>query len=272
MTLLTVNHLCVTEPHTGNRLISDVSFNLAENECLAIVGESGCGKSMICHAILGLVTPSLNVQGDICFRGQSRQDMKAAQWSQLRGCQLGMVMQDAMSAFDPLYTIGSQIAETLLAHGRYSPAQLQVKTHAMLEQVQLRHPAEICKKYPHQLSGGMLQRVMIALTLALKPDVIIADEPTTALDCITQYEVIELFIRLRQQTASSMIFVSHDLAVVRRIAQRILVMKEGQVVESGLTEQIFCHPQHPYTQYLVETRTALSRRFNQIMDRSNHAR
>lgn len=183
-----------------------------------------------------------------------------------RGKHIGMIMQNGMGAFDPSSVVGVHFQETLKAHFGWSKGEAEASMKKAMESVMLSHPMEIMNKFPHQLSGGMLQRLMIALTLVLEPAVVIADEPTTALDTISQFEVVEQFIQLRERMGGSMIFVSHDLGVVKKIADEVLVMRNGDIVESGSVEEVFTAPQHPYTQYLVSTRLELSHHFNKIMN------
>lgn len=176
-----------------------------------------------------------------------------------------MILQNGMTAFDPSCVIGVHLRETLAEHFDWSKNEAEVRMKSAMESVMLINPTEIMNKYPHQLSGGMLQRIMIALAIVLEPDIIIADEPTTALDTISQFEVVDQFINLRERIGCSMIFISHDLGVVRKIADEVLVMKNGKIIERGNTEEIFSGAKHEYTKYLVSTRMALSNNFKRIM-------
>lgn len=175
-----------------------------------------------------------------------------------------MIMQNGMRAFDPSRPVGAHLRETLAVHYHWSSGEITEKLKRAMESVGLKDPPAVMRRYPHELSGGMLQRVMIALAIVLEPNIIIADEPTTALDAITQYEVVEQFVQLRSRIGSSMIFVSHDLGVVKRIADEVLVMKDGEIVERGETRDIFAGAQHPYTRYLVSSKLALNRHFMQL--------
>jgi nickel transport system ATP-binding protein len=177
-----------------------------------------------------------------------------------------MIVQNGMTAFDPSRPIGVHLQETLRTHFGWSRSEAEASLKAAMESVKLRSPLELMGKYPHQLSGGMLQRVMIALALSLQPDVIIADEPTTALDAISQYEVMEQFARLRERIGCSLLFVSHDLGVVKRIADDVVVMKDGAIVEQGSVEAVFTASRHSYTQYLLSSRQTLSRHFQSMME------
>ena len=205
--------------------------------------------------------PTLAGEGTAVFNGIDLVHAPAEQMRQLRGSKIAMVLQQPMTAFDPLYTMGAQFRETLTAHGAYTAGQADDLAVTMFGRVRLDAPQEVLRSYPHELSGGMLQRCMIALALALEPQIIVADEPTTALDAETQFEVVQRFLELRAQCNTAMIFVSHDLGVVQRLADAVLVMKDGRCVEYGPAETVFNAPQHEYTQYLIRTRLALTRGF-----------
>ena len=276
--LLEVNKLTVTLDN-GNKILDDVSFTINRHSCLGIVGESGSGKSLTCKAIIGLLEPYFNVSGQILFKPhqakltlanngdllqQNKQTLK-----QIRGNVISIILQHPMSAFDPLYCIGKQVVETLQAHQDINKKQAMTKALEMIENIGLNNPQEIYKKYPHQLSGGMLQRIMIGLALMLEPELIIADEPTTALDSISQFHILKMFTEIKQNSKTTVIFISHDLGVIHHIADDIIVMNKGKIVESGSREQIFYHPQHDYTRYLIDTRKQLLNKFNAIIGFNN---
>ena len=267
--VLDVRDLRVVQRADGQPLVHGVSFTLAAGACLGIVGESGSGKTLTCRSLMGLLPPTLSGEGSAECDGIDLVHAPAEQLRQLRGSMIAMVLQQPMTAFDPLYTMGAQFRETLAAHGAYSPAQADALAVAMFGRVRLEAPHEILRCYPHELSGGMLQRCMIALALALEPQLIIADEPTTALDAETQFEVVQRFQELRVQCNTAMIFVSHDLGVVQRLADTVLVMKDGRCVEYGPAEIVFNEPQHEYTQYLIRTRLALTRGFESMLERTH---
>ena len=267
--VLEVRDLRVVQRAGGQPLVQGVSFTLAAGACLGIVGESGSGKTLTCRSIMGLLPPTLAGEGSAVCNGIDLVHAPAEQMRQLRGRMIAMVLQQPMTAFDPLYTMGAQFRETLAAHGAYSPAQADALAVAMFGRVRLDAPHEILRSYPHELSGGMLQRCMISLALALEPQLIIADEPTTALDAETQFEVVQRFQELRVQCKTAMIFVSHDLGVVQRLADTVLVMKDGRCVEYGPAETVFNAPQHEYTQYLIRTRLALTRGFESMLERTH---
>ena len=276
--LLEVNKLTVTLDN-GNKLLDDVSFTINRHSCLGIVGESGSGKSLTCKAIIGLLEPYFNVSGQILFKPQQAKltlanngdllQQNKQTLKQIRGKVISIILQHPMSAFDPLYCIGKQVVETLQAHQDINKKQAMTKALEMIENIGLNNPQEIYKKYPHQLSGGMLQRIMIGLALMLEPELIIADEPTTALDSISQFHILKMFTEIKQKSKTTVIFISHDLGVIHHIADDIIVMNKGKIVESGSREQIFYHPQHDYTRYLIDTRKQLLNKFNAIIGFNN---
>ena len=263
--ILQVSGLNVWDSRNGEEIVKNISFSLKENSCLALVGESGSGKSMTCKAIMGLNRPWIRCSGRVEFDGHELLTLPKQQLRSLCGNRLCMILQDGMSAFDPSCVIGQHFRETLREHFGWTARQADERMVESMLTVMLKNPAELLKKYPHQLSGGMLQRAMIALALVLEPDIIIADEPTTALDTITQFEVMEQFAALQKRTSSAMIFISHDLGVVNRLADSVVVMKNGSVVEFGSLPGVFEHPQQEYTRYLVSTRHALGMRFREIL-------
>lgn len=271
MNILEVKNLKIWDINTGKVIIYNSSFNLKQGSCLAIVGESGSGKSVTCRSIMRLNKSWLRQSGDILFKGENLNNLSKKEMRKKRGRNLCMILQNGMSAFDPSCVIGVHLKETLAQHFDWSNNEIEEKMKNAMESVMLKNPIEIMNKFPHQLSGGMLQRIMIALALVLEPDIIIADEPTTALDTISQFEVVEQFIKLRERMSCSMIFISHDLGVVKKMADDVLVMKDGKIIERGNTQTIFSEAQHEYTKYLVSTRLALSNNFKKIMGRSKIA-
>jgi len=203
--------------------------------------------------------------GDILFRGENLSELSEKEMRKMRGKHLCMILQHGMRAFDPSCVVGVHLKETLVEHFGWSQGEIIAKMKNAMESVMLKNPIEVMNMYPHQLSGGMLQRVMIALAIVLEPDIIIADEPTTALDTISQFEVVEQFLQLRERMGCSMIFVSHDLGIVKLIADEVLVMKDGNIVENGTTHAIFTDPQHEYTRYLISTKRVLNQHFKRIL-------
>lgn len=265
MNLLEVKDLTITDSKNGEVVVEKNNFILKKNSCLGIVGESGSGKSMTVKAILGLTNPWLKITGSALFDGQELVGLKGNTLRKIRGKRICMIPQDAMTSFDPLYTIGYQMIEIFVENLGLSKEEAKNLAISSLEKMLIREPEQVILKYPHQISGGMLQRCMIAIALAMKPDIIIADEPTTALDSINQKEVVEEFIRLRELTQTSLIFISHDLGVVQHLATEILVMKDGVCVESGPAQKVFRNPENEYTKYLIDTRVHLTESFIQSM-------
>lgn len=266
MSLLNVKNLHIKDHKNGKEIVSDVNFNLEKNTCLGIVGESGSGKSMTVKGILGLTSPAISVSGNVIFdENIDLLNIKNNDLRKIRGQRICMILQDPMSSFNPLYTIGYQMVETLRENKGLSKKDAKAIAIEALDKMAIYEPEQVIKKYPHQLSGGMLQRCIIGLAMSMEPDIIIADEPTTALDSINQKEVIEEFKRLIDDKETSVIFISHDLGIVKHLAQSVLVMKDGMPVEYGKTKDIFNNPKHEYTQYLVNTRIELTKSFNQAM-------
>ncbi|MCZ8521266.1 MULTISPECIES: staphylopine uptake ABC transporter ATP-binding protein CntD [Paenibacillus] len=263
--LLEVSNLRIWDGSTGEIIIRGSSFHVKKGSCLAIVGESGSGKSVTCRAIMRLNKSGIRQSGDIVFKGEDLGVLSDSEMRKKGGKQLCMIMQNGMSAFDPSCVVGVHLQETLQQHFGWSKDVITSHMKLAMASVMLKNPVEVMNKYPHQLSGGMLQRIMIALAIVLEPDLILADEPTTALDTISQYEVVEQFIHLRERMGGSMIFVSHDLGVVRKISDEVLVMKDGIIVERGTTQAIFAEAEHEYTRYLVSTKQALHHHFRRVM-------
>ncbi|MFI3245578.1 MAG: ABC transporter ATP-binding protein [Ferrimonas sp.] len=265
--MLEVKNLAVAlEKPSHRELVSDVSFTLKEDQCLGILGESGSGKSLTCNAINGLLGEHFAISGKAIFEGEDLFLMPQRQRRKMRGEKISMIMQSPMTAFNPLFTIGNQAIETIRQHSAMSRKEAKALFCDVLTRVNLNSVQSLLKKYPHELSGGMLQRIMVALALVLKPKLIIADEPTTAIDYISQREVIRELQFVREQFGTSLIFVSHDLSLVSHIADNVMVMNQGRVVEYGETKQVFTSPQSADTRYLVDTRMALINRFKAVME------
>ncbi|WP_166240209.1 staphylopine uptake ABC transporter ATP-binding protein CntD [Paenibacillus turpanensis] len=265
MNILKINKLKIWDQSSGKVIIPDSSFDVKQGSCLAIVGESGSGKSVTCRAIMRLNKPGIRHTGDILFKGENLAQVSEKEMRKKRGKQLCMIMQNGMRAFDPSCVVGVHLRETLAEHFGWGREETTENMKLAMHSVMLKNPIDVMNSYPHQLSGGMLQRVMIALALVLEPDVVIADEPTTALDTVSQYEVLEQFIALRERLGNTMIFISHDLAIVRKIADEVLVMKDGSIIEQGTTEAIFADAKQEYTRYLVSTKLSLHEHFQRIM-------
>lgn len=265
--ILKVENLNVTLRHrrVSKKLVEDVSFEVHPGECLGILGESGSGKSMTVKSVLGLLDKNFQVSGSAIFDGQDLLKETKEELRRLRGSRITMVLQNPMTCFDPLYRIGNQMAETFATHTSWNVQEIRSRCLEILDQMRIRNGEEVLEKYPHQLSGGMLQRIMIGIAMALQPELLIADEPTTAIDAITQYEILEEFIRIKKQKNTAMLFITHDLGAISKVADRVLVMNSGHVVDSGSFDHILKHADDPYTRMLVEKRSAVMRRYRQIL-------
>lgn len=240
--------------------IRDVSFSLKKGETLAIVGESGSGKSVSTKAITGLLGKNVtNIEGgEILFKGQDLLKAGKSDLTKIRGSEIAMIFQDPMTSLNPVMTVGMQIAEAVMAHTKVDKKMAMRRAIDLMDKVEIKDPETKAYHYPHQFSGGMRQRIMIAMALACKPKILIADEPTTALDVSVQARIIELINQLKDEFNTSVIFITHDLGVVANVADRVAVMYAGRVVETGTTNEIFYHPQHPYTWGLLEATPTLS--------------
>ncbi|EHM01574.1 putative phosphonate C-P lyase system protein PhnK [Acetobacteraceae bacterium AT-5844] len=261
MSLLSIEGLTVALPKDGDRpyALRDVTLQLNPNEILCVVGESGSGKSMTASAVMGLLPEGVTVErGRVLFEGRDLVSMSDAELRKLRGPRLGMVFQEPMTALNPLRSIGSQIGEMFKVHTSLSAGERDAKVLALLEQVRIPDPAAAARAYPHELSGGQRQRAMIAMALALEPKLLICDEPTTALDVTTQAQILELIRDLQRRTGTAVLFITHDFGVVADIADRVAVMRHGEVVEQGPAEEVLNNPQHPYTRALVAAVPPLS--------------
>lgn len=204
-------HVSLQSHHKEIELVRGVSFAVAPGECLGILGESGSGKSMSMKAAMGLLDHSFHVKGSAQFQGEELLGKSAEELRRLRGGKVGIILQNPMTCFDPLYRIGQQIAETFSAHNNWTAEEIHIRSLELLEKMRIRNPEEVLEKYPHQLSGGMLQRIMIGIATAMKPSLLIADEPTTAIDAITQYEILNELLHIKENHNTAMIFISHDL-------------------------------------------------------------
>ncbi|MBL8328850.1 MAG: ABC transporter ATP-binding protein [Rubrivivax sp.] len=259
MSLLEVTDLHVTLRTARGPLpaLRGVSLQLARGETLGLIGESGCGKSLTALALMGLLPEGAQCRGSIRLQGEELTTLDERGWCALRGRRLGMVFQEPMTALNPLHTIGRQIAEPLRLHRGLSGSQARAEALRLLQRVQLPQAAQRLDAYPHQLSGGQRQRVVIAIALACGPDLLIADEPTTALDVTIQREVLDLIDELVAADGMGLLLISHDLGVMADRVRRLLVMYAGQVVESGSTAEVFRRRAHPYTQGLFAARPRL---------------
>ncbi len=236
------------------RSVDDVSFSLAEGELLGLVGESGCGKSITALSIMGLIaSPGRIVGGSITFKGEELTTASESRMRQIRGNDIAMIFQDPMTSLNPVYTVGEQIAEALRLHRKLDRAAAKKAAVAAMDEVAIPAAARRADDYPHQLSGGMRQRIMIAMALACDPELLIADEPTTALDVTIQAQILELLNDLRRDRKLSVLLITHDLGVVAETADRVCVMYTGKIVESSNVDEIFSRPKHPYTRGLLRS-------------------
>ena len=231
------------------RAVDGVSYSVRAGETLAVVGESGCGKSVTAMSILRLLPspPARIVSGAIRFEGRDLLTASEAEMRRIRGNEISMIFQEPMTSLNPVLTVGKQIAETLELHQGLSGDAAQARAVEMLELVKIPAPARRAKEYPHQLSGGMRQRVMIAMALACNPKLLIADEPTTALDVTIQAQILDLMLELKRKIGAAIVLITHDLGVVAETAQRVVVMYAGRKVEEATVESLFDRPRHPYT-------------------------
>ena len=264
-----VEDLCVdlVTRRQKKRIVDHVKFEVYPGECLGILGESGSGKSMSLKAVLGLLDKNFQVSGQAVFDDKNLIGAPGEELRKLRGNQIGMVLQNPMTCFDPVYRIGSQMAETFAMHTDWNGEKIRSVSLEVLDQMRIHDGAEVLEKYPHQLSGGMLQRIMIGIAMALSPELLIADEPTTAIDAITQYEILEEFERIKREKKTAMIFITHDLGAISKVADRIMVMNSGQIVDQGDFHYILHHAKDPYTRLLVEKRMAVMDRYRDILKR-----
>ncbi|MGB3445961.1 MAG: ABC transporter ATP-binding protein [Xanthobacteraceae bacterium] len=252
--ILAIDHLSVRLPAGADRTqaLSDVSLSIAANEILCVVGESGSGKSVMANTIMRLLPNEVAVDGGrILFEGRDLANASPAEMRQVRGAGIAMIFQEPMTALNPLRTIGDQIGEMFSIHTDLSRSDINARVLALLDDVRIPDPALAAKAYPHELSGGQRQRAMIAMALALDPKILIADEPTTALDVTTQAQILKLIRDLQQRKRTAVLFITHDFGVVAEIADRVAVMQHGVVVEQGTADAVLNHPQHPYTQQLI---------------------
>jgi len=253
--LLEVSGLRVAFPRPGGRreVVAGVSYSIAPGRTLGVVGESGCGKSVTALAMMGLVPRPGEVAGSIRFDGRELVGQPEPAWQRLRGEQVAMVFQEPMTALNPVMPVGRQIAEVMVLHRHTAWAAAEEQAVGLLEAVGINSPGERARAYPHQLSGGMRQRAMIAMALACEPKLLIADEPTTALDVTIQAQILDLMLDLQARIGMAIQFISHNLAVVSEIAHDIIVMYAGRVVERAPAEALFARPLHPYTLGLIAT-------------------
>jgi len=234
--------------------VDGVSFDVAEGEILGVVGESGSGKTVSLLAVMGLINdPNAVIEGSITYRGRELVGLPSSEMRKLRGREIAMIFQDPMTALTPVYTIGWQISEQILTHEKIGRAAARKRTIDLLAEVNIPNPREAVERYPHQLSGGMRQRAVIAMALSCNPSLLVADEPTTALDVTVQAQILDLVRKLQRNHKSAVVFITHDMGVIAEIADRVMVMYGGSVAERGTKRDLFLNPQHPYTRALLDS-------------------
>lgn len=238
----------------STQILNGIDFNIYKGETLGIVGESGCGKSMTSFSIMRLLrTPPARIKGDIRFKDENLLKLSEKKMRKIRGKSISMIFQEPMTSLNPLFTIGDQMCETYMLHQGLSRKEAEQKAIEMLRMVRVALPEQRIKEYPHQLSGGMRQRVMIAMALACRPELLIADEPTTALDVTIQAQVLQLMRDLQQELGTAIMFITHDLGVINEMCDRVLVLYCGEVMEEAPVKELFAKPLHPYTEGLLST-------------------
>ncbi len=244
--------------------VNSVSFTMDRGETVALVGESGSGKSVTSLAISGLLAKGAQVSGTAHFSGRDVLSAAGRDLEKLRGRHIAMIFQDPQSSLNPVLRIDEQIGETIRAHEKVSSADVRARTLALLHQVGIPRPTEVMRAYPHQLSGGMRQRVMIAIAMALTPELLIADEPTTALDATIQAQILELLLAMTADRGTAMLLITHDMGVVARSSGRVAVMYAGYIVETSTTRDLFARPRHPYTDGLLRSTPRIDRPIEQL--------
>lgn len=276
MALLEIKNLAIefhdTVPPT--KIVEDISFSMEEGEILGIVGESGSGKTQTALSVMGLLGGHARMpRGEILFQGRDILKMPKEELWSIRGKEIGIVFQEPMTSLNPVMTIGEQVEESMGIHSPYSAQERKEKALAMMKNVELPNPELLYGKYPHQLSGGMRQRVMIAAALVMEPKLLIADEPTTALDVTIQAQILKLLQRINKEQGTAILFISHDLGVIRHLCSRVIVMNRGEAVEQGNVQDIFEHPSMEYTRRLLAAipnrRTSLRKRAAVKQERSD---
>ena len=247
------------------KALNGVSFAMNQGDVLGIVGESGSGKSVTAYSVMGLTAyPGKLVGGTVWFNGHEIEKMKEKDFRKIRGNEVSIIFQDPMTSLNPVYTIGNQIVEVIRLHTKKSKQEAWARAEELLELVGINEPEKRLKQYPHELSGGMRQRVMIAIALACEPKLLIADEPTTALDVTIQAQILDLLRSLKDRINSSIMLITHDLGVIAEMADYVVVMYAGRVVEKGTVEEIFAHPSHPYTIGLMASKPVVGKKVDRL--------
>ncbi len=250
--MLEIRDLHVKFHNRDREAVAGISLRIEDGEIVGLVGESGSGKTVTAMSIAGLLPrKQCSYSGDILLNGKDLLHAKRAELRKIHGAEIGVVFQEPMSSMDPLMKIGDQVAEVLQIHTSLDREARKQRALDAMRDAELPDPEQLWNKYPHELSGGMLQRTMIAAAIASEPSLLLLDEPTTALDVTIQAQILELLEKLNREKKISMLFISHNLGVVRKLCSRVAVMQRGVLVETGDTETVYCHPQHPYTQQLI---------------------
>lgn len=249
-------------PEGIGKAVNGVSWNLDRKETLGIVGESGCGKSVTALSILRLITypPGKIVEGEILFEGDDLLNLSENQMEKIRGNKISMIFQDPMDSLDPVFTVGNQISEVFQLHQGFSRKEAWEQSIEMLKFVKIPSPEKRISEYPYQMSGGMQQRVMIAMALACRPQILIADEPTTALDVTIQAQILDLMLKLKEELDTAIVLITHDLGIIAETAQRVIIMYAGEMVEEAVVDEIFENSLHPYTRGLLQSMPHASER------------
>ncbi len=259
--MLVIRDLHVRFNNRDRDAVGGISLTIHDGEIVGLVGESGSGKTVTAMSIAGLLPrKQCSYSGDILLNGQDLLHAQRSELRKLHGREIGVVFQEPMSAMDPLMRVGEQVGEVLRIHTALSPAERREKVLHALSAVELPDPETVFRSYPHELSGGMLQRAMIAAAIVIEPSLLLLDEPTTALDVTIQAQILELLKNLNRELGISMLFISHNLNVVRKLCTRVAVMQRGILVETGETDEVFYHPRHPYTKHLIEAIPTRERR------------
>ena len=259
--MLEIRDLHVRFHNRDREAVGGISLVIGDGEIVGLVGESGSGKTVTAMSIAGLLPrKQCSYSGDILLDGRDLLHARRSELRKLHGREIGVVFQEPMSSMDPLMKVGEQVAEVLRIHTDLSVAERREKALKALADVELPDPEAVWRSYPHELSGGMLQRAMIAAAIVIEPSLLLLDEPTTALDVTIQAQILELLRKLNREYEMSMLFISHNLNVVRKLCSRVAVMQRGLIVETGETDQVFYHPRHPYTRQLIEAIPTRERR------------
>ena len=259
--MLEIRDLHVRFHNRDREAVGGISLTIGNGEIVGLVGESGSGKTVTAMSIAGLLPrKQCSYSGDILLNGQDLLHAQRSELRKLHGREIGVVFQEPISAMDPLMKVGEQVSEVLRIHTDLNASERRKKALKALTEVELQDPEAVYDSYPHELSGGMLQRAMIAAAIVIEPSLLLLDEPTTALDVTIQAQILELLKKLNREYEVSMLFISHNLKVVRKLCTRVAVMQRGLLVETGETDQVFYHPQHPYTRHLIEAIPTRERR------------